>query len=206
MSPNFKEAPKYWLMKSEPDCYSIEDLKVDKVEMWDGTRNYQVRNMMRDEMKKGDLALFYHSNAGKETGVVGEMKIVKEAYPDPTQFDPTLTFSSPQQVEALERIVDTYTSPSTSVFLKYYGKNKEKVRVRVDPKSDHPDPKSDPENPRWLCVDVRFVKKFKNPVYLSELKIDPKLEGMSVLKKGNRLSVMPITKKHYEYVVKLGAK
>ncbi|MEM9336323.1 MAG: EVE domain-containing protein [Patescibacteria group bacterium] len=151
----------YWLMKSEPDCYSIDDLKRDKVEMWDGTRNYQVRNMMRDQMKIGDVALFYHSNAGDETGAVGEMKVVKEAYPDPTQFDP---------------------------------------------KSDHPDPKSDPENPRWLCVDIRFKSKFKRPIALKEMKLDPKLEGMTVLKKGNRLSVMPIDKKHYEHVVKLSQK
>lgn len=154
-------AQMYWLMKSEPDCFSIDDLKRKKIDMWDGTRNYQVRNMMRDDMRVGDMALFYHSNAGTETGVVGEMKIVKNAYPDPTQFDP---------------------------------------------KSDHPDPKSDPENPRWLCVDVRFLTKFTRTVTLSEMKIDPKLEGMTVLQKGNRLSVMPITKKHYEYVVKLGTK
>ena len=148
-------------MKSEPDCYSIDDLKRDKVEPWDGTRNYQVRNMMRDEMSVGDKALFYHSNAGDATGVVGEMTIASKAKPDPTQFDP---------------------------------------------KSDHPDPKSDPENPRWLLVDVKFLGKFTRPVTLGEMKLDPKLEGMTVLKKGNRLSVMPIAKKHYEYVVKLGAK
>ena len=150
---------KYWLLKSEPNCYSIDDLKRDKVEMWDGTRNYQVRNMMRDDMKVGDLALFYHSNAGKETGVVGEMKIVKEAYPDPTQFDP---------------------------------------------KSEHPDLKSDPANPRWLCVDVKFIQKFKNLVSLQEIKLDPKFEGMPLVKKGNRLSVFPVSKKHFDRVVKLG--
>lgn len=152
---------KYWLMKSEPDCYSIDDLKRDKVEMWDGTRNYQVRNMMRDEMKVGDKALFYHSNAGAETGVVGVMEIKKAAYPDPTQFDP---------------------------------------------KSDHPDPKSDPDNPRWLCVDVKFQVKFKQTVTLAELKIDPRFADMPVVKKGNRLSVMPISKKHFDLVVKLGNK
>jgi len=79
-----------------------------------------------------------------------------------------------------------------------------KVSVRVDPKSDHPDPKSDPENPRWLCVDMKFLRKFKRPVTLKEMKLDPKLDGMTVLQKGNRLSVLPIQKKHYEYVVKLG--
>lgn len=151
----------YWLMKSEPDCYSIDDLKRERTGMWDGVRNYQVRNMFRDIFKKGDKALFYHSSAGPETGVVGEMKVAKEAYPDPTQFDPN---------------------------------------------SDHPDPKSDPQNPRWLCVDMSFVGKFKRPILLSELKLDPKLEGMTVLQKGNRLSVMPVTKQHFERVVALGKK
>lgn len=161
MSTKTDQKPQYWLLKSEPDCYSIDDLRRDKVEMWDGTRNYQVRNMMRDQMKKGDLCLFYHSNAGKETGVVGTMKIVKEAYPDPTQFDP---------------------------------------------KSEHPDPKSDPENPRWLCVDVRFVKKFPRTVTLSELKNDPYFADMTVVQKGNRLSVMPIKKKHFDRIERLVVK
>lgn len=174
--------------------------------MWDGTRNYQVRNMMRDEMKVGDRALFYHSNAGDETGIVGTMEIVKEAYPDPTQFDPTLTFSSPQQVAALRQIVQSYTSPSTNVFLKFSGKNNEKVRVGVDPKSEHPDPASDPDNPRWLCVDVQFVSKLPRTVTLAEIKTDPQLEGISVAKKGNRLSVMPVSKKHFDRIVMLAKK
>ncbi len=156
MSTKKTRSTHYWLLKSEPECYSIDDLKRDKVEMWDGTRNYQVRNMMRDQMKKGDLCLFYHSNAGTKTGVVGTMKIVKEAYPDPTQFDPN---------------------------------------------SEHPDPKSDPENPRWLCVDVQFTHKFAQPVTLQELKQDPFFKDMTVVQKGNRLSVMPIKKKHYEKIV-----
>lgn len=146
----------YWLMKSEPDCYSIDDLKSDKVTMWDGTRNYQVRNMMRDEMKVGDLVLFYHSNAGKETGVVGVMKVVKNAYPDPTQFDP---------------------------------------------KSEHPDPKSDLQNPRWLCVDVYFVEKLPRLVSLSEIKLDPAFAGMPLVKKGNRLSVFPVQKQHFLAII-----
>lgn len=151
---------KYWLMKSEPDCFSIDDLKKIKTDMWDGTRNYQVRNMMRDEMKVGEKALFYHSNAGEETGVVGVMKIIKAAYPDPTQFDP---------------------------------------------KSEHPDPKSDPTNPRWLCVDVKFVAKFKRVVPLKELKLDPQFKDMALTQKGNRLSVMPVSEDHFESIIELGS-
>lgn len=145
-------------MKSEPDCYSIDDLKRERTTMWDGTRNYQVRNMFRDDFQVGDRALFYHSNAGDETGIVGEMEVVSGPYPDPTQFDP---------------------------------------------KSDHPDPKSDPDNPRWLLVDVKFKQKFKHPMYLKDLKLDPQFSDMTVVQRGNRLSVMPVAKKHYERVVTL---
>ena len=144
-------------MKSEPSCYSIDDLERDKQEMWDGVRNYQVRNMMRDEMKVGDLALFYHSNT-TEIGVVGTMKVASPAYPDPTQFDP---------------------------------------------KSDHPDPSSDPNNPRWLCVDVAFESKFPRVVTLAEMKQESPLKNMRTLAKGNRLSVTPVTKKEFDHIVKL---
>jgi predicted RNA-binding protein with PUA-like domain len=147
----------YWLLKSEPDCYSIDDLKRDSVEPWDGTRNYQVRNMMRDQMKKGDMCLFYHSNT-KQIGVVGTMKIVKESYPDPTQFDP---------------------------------------------KSEHPDPKSDPLKPRWLCVDMKYVSTFPRTVTLAEIKLDPNFATMPLVFKGNRLSVMPLHKKHFDKIVKM---
>lgn len=149
---------KYWLMKSEPDCYSMSDLKKDNVTMWDGVRNYQVRNMMRDEMAVGDRALFYHSNDGQETGVVGEMTIVKAAYPDPTQFDP---------------------------------------------KSEHPDPKSDPDNPRWLVVDVAYQSTFPRLVSLQEIKADSAFDGLPLVAKGNRLSVMPVRKQHFERIRKL---
>jgi predicted RNA-binding protein with PUA-like domain len=151
---------KYWLMKSEPNEYSIDDLKRDKIEMWDGIRNYQVRNFMRDEMRVGDRALFYHSNAS-EIGVAGEMKIAKKAYPDPTQFDP---------------------------------------------KNKHFDPKSAKEKPRWLCVDVRFVKKYPRVVTLAEMKTLAKLKNMKLLQKGNRLSVMPISKTEFETICKLANK
>lgn len=148
-------------MKSEPNEFSIDNLYKKRREMWDGVRNYQVRNMMRDDMKKGDLALFYHSNAGDNTGVVGVMKIAKEAYPDPTQFDP---------------------------------------------KSAHPDPKSDTENPRWLCVDVEYKSKFPRLISLQELKLDKKLAEMTLLRKGNRLSVMPITETEFTHIINLAKK
>jgi predicted RNA-binding protein with PUA-like domain len=148
----------YWLLKSEPNCYSIDDLIKDKIDMWDGTRNYQVRNMMRDQMEVGDQALFYHSNAKKETGVVGVMKVHSKAYPDPTQFDPN---------------------------------------------SEHPDPKSDPENPRWLCVDMKFVKKLPKLVSLQEIKNDPQFATMPLVQKGNRLSVFPIQKTHFDSIITL---
>jgi predicted RNA-binding protein with PUA-like domain len=191
-------------MKSEPDCFGIDDLKRVKKEPWDGVRNYQVRNMFRDEFKVGDKAIFYHSNAGKETGAVGVMTIASEAYPDPTQFDPTPTFSSPEQVAALKKLAKKFQSKTTQLSLHFSGKNNEKVRVEVDPKSDHPDPKSDPDNPRWLLVDVSYESHFKEPVLLSKIRLDPKLETLPLLARGNRLSVMPISKKHFDYLCKLG--
>lgn len=149
----------YWLMKSEPDVFGIDHLAKlpKKTDHWDGTRNYQVRNMMRDDMKKGDEAFFYHSNC-KEPGIVGIMKVVKEAYPDFTAFDPGF---------------------------KYY------------------DPKSDPNNPRWLMVDMKLIRKFKRVITLSELKNCKSLADMLILRRGNRLSVTPVSKKHWDYILKL---
>ncbi len=144
-------------MKSEPNCYSIDDLERDKTEHWDGVRNYQARNFMRDEMKINDLVFFYHSNA-KPTGIAGIAKVCKTGYPDHTAFDP---------------------------------------------KSDHPDPKSDPNNPRWFMVDVEFVKKFDSVVSLQTLKQQVFLEDMKLLQKGNRLSVMPVEKKHWDFIMDL---
>ena len=144
-------------MKSEPDDYSIDDLKKDKVEPWDGIRNYQVRNMFRDDMRVGDKAFFYHSSC-KVPAVVGVMTIASEAYRDPTQFDP----------EA-----------------KYY------------------DPKSDPDDPRWLLVDVKFQRKLKRPITLTELKDTPGLDGFLLTKRGNRLSVFPVDKSHWDRVLSL---
>ena len=147
----------YWLMKSEPDVYGIEHLKAEprKTDHWDGIRNYQARNMMRDEMKKGDLAFFYHSNCA-EPGIVGIMSIVREAYVDHTQFDPDE---------------------------KYY------------------DPKSTPENPRWLMVDVKYKRMLKRNITLSELKAQKKLEDMRLVQRGNRLSIMPVTEKEWDYIL-----
>lgn len=153
-----KHTTQYWLMKSEPDVYSIDTLKIDREGQWDGVRNYQVRNMMRDVMQPGDLALFYHSNT-KEIGCAGLMEIVGEAYPDPLQFDQT---------------------------------------------SEYFDPKAKPENPPWLCVPVRFMEKFARVVTLAEIKANPKLAGMAIVAKGNRLSVTPVTKAHFIHICKLG--
>jgi predicted RNA-binding protein with PUA-like domain len=147
----------YWLMKSEPDVFGIDDLKSVRREPWDGVRNYQVRNMMRDDMRKGDLAFFYHSNC-KEPGIVGLMTVASAAYPDPTQFDPDS---------------------------KYY------------------DPKSDPDNPRWLLVDVRYKRKLKRTISLAELKARDDLDGFWLTRRGNRLSVMPVSDEHWQTILSL---
>ena len=145
----------FWLMKSEPDDYSIDDLKRDKREPWDGIRNYQARNMMRDDMRVGDKVFFYHSNC-KEPGVVGIAKVASKPYPDPTQFDPDA---------------------------KYY------------------DAKSDPENPRWILVDVAYVKKLKRTITLTEIKARPELGDMVLTRKGNRLSIMPVTGDEWDVIL-----
>lgn len=153
-------AKKYWLLKSEPDCYSIEDLEKDGTTFWDGVRNYQARNFMRDDMEVGDEVLFYHSNA-TPPGVAGVAKIAARAYADHTQFDK---------------------------------------------KSDHYDPKSDPADPRWLMVDVQFVKKFPEVLPLPALKEESALDGMELLRKGSRLSVQPVSKAHFQHVLKMAKK
>ncbi len=148
---------KYWLMKSEPNEFSIDDLARVKVEPWDGVRNYQARNFMRDEMAVGDRAFFYHSSC-KTPAIVGIMEVAGEPYPDPTAFDPN---------------------------------------------DAHYDPKSDADHPIWMLVDVRFVSKLNNPLTLEELKRDPVLEDMRLLKRGNRLSVFPVERKHWDYIMGL---
>jgi predicted RNA-binding protein with PUA-like domain len=151
---------KYWLMKSEPSVFSIDALgrAPRRRSHWDGVRNYQVRNMMRDEMKKGDLAFFYHSSCDVP-GIYGIVRIAKEGYPDATAFDPT---------------------------------------------HDHHDPKSDPTNPTWFMVDVELVEKFATPVTLDMLKANAdKLGDMLILRRGNRLSITPVTDAQWQKVIKL---
>ncbi len=147
----------YWLMKSEPDSCSIDDLERDGREPWDGIRNYQARNMMRDEMRVGDQAFFYHSSC-KVPAIVGIMRVASEAYPDPTQFDESS---------------------------KYY------------------DPKSSEEEPRWMLVDVEFERKLKRSIPLTELKEHPALDDFLLNRRGNRLSIFPVSKKHWRLILGL---
>jgi predicted RNA-binding protein with PUA-like domain len=151
----------HWLMKSEPDVFGIDDLaaRPKQREHWDGVRNYQARNMIRDQIKLGDQVFFYHSNCA-EPGIVGIMDVVREAYPDPTAFDPES---------------------------KYY------------------DPKSDPDNPRWVMVDVRYVRHLKRNIPLTELRQyeDGPLDGMPLVRRGNRLSVMPVTPEQWAFILGL---
>ena len=151
----------YWLMKSEPDTFGIDDLaaRPGQTEPWDGVRNYQARNMMRDEMRVGDSVFFYHSNCD-QPGIVGIAEVAREAYPDHTAFDPDA---------------------------KYY------------------DPKSDPQNPRWFMVDLRYVRHLRHNITLAELKTyaDTALEGLPLVRRGNRLSIMPVTPSQWEFILGL---
>lgn len=150
----------YWLIKSEPDAFSIDDLEKcpGGKDHWDGIRNYQARNFMRDDMKVGDRVLFYHSNC-KPPGVVGIAEVASEAYPDHTAFDPNG---------------------------KYF------------------DAKSDPDNPRWLMVDIRFVRKLDRMITLEEIKSHAeRLEGFPLVRRGNRLSVMPVSGDHWDFILSL---
>jgi len=147
----------YWLMKSEPDVYSIDNLAKDGREMWDSIRNYQARNMMRDDMRIGDEIFFYHSNC-KQPGIVGIMQVASEPYPDPVQFDR---------------------------------------------KSRYFDEKSSKDNPRWILVDVEFVRKLSRNITLTEIKAEKSLEDMILTRRGNRLSIMPVEKKHWNKILRL---
>jgi len=147
----------YWLLKSEPSTFGIDHLinRPKQTEPWNGVRNYQARNMLRDDMKVGDLAFFYHSNC-TPPGIVGIVEIVKAGYPDPTAWD---------------------------IHSEYF------------------DSASSPEKPRWFMVDVRFVKKFPRMITLEEIKKNSALHDMVINRKGNRLSVTPVTKQEWESVL-----
>ena len=149
----------YWLMKSEPDVFSIDDLRQrsGKTEPWEGVRNYQARNLLRDEIKKGDLAFFYHSSC-EVPAIVGIMEIASHGYPDPTAF----------------------------------------IRGHR-----YHDPGSKPGKPVWYLVNVKFKRKFKRPVTLAEIRDKKPLQHMQLLQKGNRLSVQPVTKKEWDYILSL---
>jgi predicted RNA-binding protein with PUA-like domain len=146
----------YWLVKSEPEEYSIQDLR-KKSTGWEGVRNYLARNYMRDLMKLGDLVLFYHSNA-EPSGIAGIARVSKESHPDPSQFERH---------------------------------------------SDYFDPKSKRENPTWMMVELEFVEEFSSLIPLEILKAQKGLEDMPLVKKGTRLSVMPVKPAEFELILKL---
>jgi len=147
-------------MKSEPEVFSIDDLinAKNQTTFWDGVRNYQARNYIRDEMKVGDKVIFYHSNS-EPPSAVGVCEIVKEAYPDFTAFDPD---------------------------------------------NPHYDPKSKKDSPTWFMVDIKFVKKFAHFVSINEMRENKKLQDMKLLQRGNRLSVMPLSKDEFNEIIKMG--
>jgi predicted RNA-binding protein with PUA-like domain len=155
-------AAQYWLVKTEPDCFSIQDLaKAPKqTTFWDGVRNYQARNFMRDGMKKGDAVLIYHSST-KPMAIVGVARVAREAYPDHTAWDP---------------------------------------------KSDHFDPQSPEENPRWFMVDLKLEAVFDEPLTLDELRRMPALKQMELLKQGSRLSVQPVREAEFAAIMKRAGK
>ena len=152
--------PRYWLFKSEPSAYSYSDLigEDDRTAEWDGVRNYQARNFMRDEMKVGDRILFYHSEPGAQA-VVGTARVVREAYPDHTAWD----------------LADK-----------------------------HYDAKSPAEKPVWYMVDIQGETAFPRPVTLKEINEGPRLQSLGLVRKGNRLSIQPVTKQEWEDIVTLG--
>jgi predicted RNA-binding protein with PUA-like domain len=145
-----------WLAKTEPSECSIDDFAQhpDKAIVWEGVRNYQARNFLR-EMKTGDEILIYHSSC-KHIGIAGTVKVVREAYPDPAQFDTA---------------------------------------------SAYHDTKSPPDNPRWSAVDMVFVSKFANIITLDQLKAMPELGSLSLVQKGSRLSVMPVSDGEWEAIL-----
>ncbi len=146
--------PSYWLFKTEPDEFSIDDLQQRQSERWDGIRNYQARNLLRDQVRVGDQVLIYHSSC-KLVGVAGIAKVVTEPYPDPLQFDPDSAYF---------------------------------------------DDKSSPDKPRWVSVDIAFVKKFAAVLPLQTIKAMPQLSEMVLVKQG-RLSVQPVTAAEWQTIL-----
>lgn len=151
---------RHWLFKSEPDVYSIDDLQRDGVTAWEGVRNYQARNFLRDDCAVGDLVLFYHSSTDP-AGVAGVAKIVKAGYPDATAL--------------------------------------KKKDPHYDPKAS----KADGGNP-WVTVDLTFVQKFPRFVTLEALKAEPRLKDLLVIKRGQRLSIQPVSDADFQVIVKMG--
>ena len=149
----------YWLMKSEPATFSLADLEAmpDQTEHWDGVRNYQARNMMRDQMNCGDQVFFYHSNTVLP-GIVGIAEVVREGYPDLSAFDPH---------------------------------------------DKHYDPASNPAKPHWYRVDIRLVRKLRRVISLAELKSYPELQELPLVRRGNRLSIMPVTAEQWAFILGL---
>ena len=145
----------YWLFKTEPGCFSLDDLRFspDATTSWDGVRNYQARNLMRS-MKEGDLGFFYHS--GKKPEIVAVVRVAREAYPDHTA---------------------------------------------QDPKNRHFDEKATPEDPRWYMVDVKLECILVRPIPLEELRKEPELEGMELLRRGSRLSVQPVEERFFRHIM-----
>ena len=151
----------YWLMKSEPSTFGIDDLvrAPGARASWDGVRNYQARNFLRDRFRTGDRAFFHHSSCA-EPGIVGTMTVVRAGHPDPTA---------------------------------------------CDRRHRHHDPQSDRENPRWYQVEVRLLEKFSRPVALSAMRAhaDGALRDFLLLRRGNRLSVMPVNEREWNFIHRL---
>lgn len=152
------DLPPCWLMKSEADCFSFQDLLAAprKTTYWDGVRNYEARNFLRDRCRPGDHVLYYHSNA-EPSGIAGIATVASEAYPDPTAFDP---------------------------------------------KHDHYDPKSNPDNPTWWLVDVKALLPLPQFLSLGDLREEPRLAEMALFKR-SRLSVQPVTPEEYRIILEL---
>lgn len=167
----------YWLIKSEANCYSIDDLKKDRRTLWTGIRNFQARNYMRDGMKRGDLALFYHSigTADMPAGVYGVAKVTREAVIDPTSLDPKDEHFDPRMFKA---------------------QKEGKLVVKNSGNSDGIE--------GWVSPEVSFQEKLAQPVTLAQIKIDPVFNAMILVRPGSRLSVMPVAKHHFEKVLKNG--